>query len=88
MRKTIAGIIATALLIAFSAPSTAESGRKKRRSYDSYSYAYPYATPRQIQNERAYQRGEYYERDSNALIPGSRAWFEQKERESGGGTWR
>jgi hypothetical protein len=40
-------------------------------------------TPPSVSYARAYQKGEYWEKDSNALIPGTRAWFEQKERESG-----
>jgi hypothetical protein len=33
---------------------------------------------RQLRNQRAYERGEYYEHDSNALPFGGRAWWEQK----------
>jgi hypothetical protein len=37
---------------------------------------YPSATPRQLHNLRAYQRGEYYEMLSDAVPFGSRVWWE------------
>jgi hypothetical protein len=85
MRTFIAGLLSAGLLVALTAPSNAETrGHKHRRHYHHYYYTYPSGiTERQLRNERAYQRGDYWEHDSNALIPGSRAWFEQKERESG-----
>jgi hypothetical protein len=36
-----------------------------------------------LRNARAYDRGEYFEQDSNAHPVGSRGWWELKERESG-----
>jgi len=44
---------------------------------------YPSATQRQLRNARAYDRGAYFEQDSNAHPVGSRGWWELKERESG-----
>ena len=68
---------------------TADAGskRKMQRAYDGYSQRYPSATPRQLHNLRAYERGEYYETLSDALPVGSRAWFEQKEREGNRFPW-
>jgi hypothetical protein len=83
MRTAIVSIVAVSLAIAFADAATAVSRAADRHPRDALEYRYPYATPRQLQNERAYQRGEYWEHDSNALIPGTRAWFDQKERESG-----
>ena len=84
MRAILVGTLAASVLLAFAGAGSAEPNvRKHRRDYDDLVRQYPYATQRQLNNERAYRRGEYYERDSNALIPGTQAWFEQKERESG-----
>ena len=83
MRTVIASIVAASLAIAFVDAATAGSRAAHQQQRDDLEYRYPYATPRQLQNERAYQRGEYWEHDSNALLFGSRAWWEQKERERG-----
>ena len=84
MNTALAGAVSAALLLAFTTMASAEPARyRPRHHYDNdLAYRYPYATQRQLHNERAYQKGEYWEKDSNALIPGTRAWFEQKERES------
>ena len=81
MRTVIVSIVAASLAFAFADAATAGWRATHRPQQDDLEYRYPYATPRQLQNERAYQRGEYWEHDSNALIPGTRAWWEQKERE-------
>jgi hypothetical protein len=83
MRTIIASIMSASLLMVFADTATSGSRAKHRQQPDVLEHKYPYATPRQLNNERAYQRGEYWEHDSNALIPGTRAWFEQKEREGG-----
>jgi hypothetical protein len=83
MRALIACLMSAALVVSFIGTAGAASKRKKHRHYDSYSQQYPSATPRQLHNLRAYERGEYYETLSDALPVGSRAWFEQKEREGG-----
>jgi hypothetical protein len=81
MRTIVVSIVAASLAIAFADAATAGSRATHRHQPDDLEYRYPYATPRQLHNERAYQRGEYWEHDSNALLFGSRAWWEQKERE-------
>jgi hypothetical protein len=60
--------------------------------YRAYGYAYsPYYSSnaelkaRKARNEWAYNHGQYWEHDSNALRVGSRAWIEQKDREGGFG---
>jgi hypothetical protein len=84
MRTIVTGVVTVGLLVGLVDIAAAESRAKRRyQERDDLEYRYPNATPRQLQNERAYQRGEYWEKDSNALIPGTRAWFEQKEREGG-----
>lgn len=85
MKTILAGFVALAgLFVVFADPSDA-ANKKRYRSADSYSERYPYATPRQRQNARAYERGgEYYEQDSNAHPVGSRSWWELKEREGWG----
>jgi hypothetical protein len=81
MKIILSTVIAASLLL--SLPGTADAGskRKPQRAYDSYTQRFPSATPRQLRNLRAYERGEYYETLSEALPVGSRPWFEQKERE-------
>ena len=77
MRTIIAGLLSAGLLAA--APCTASAD--PARHSDSYSRMYPSATPRQLQNLRAYERGEYYEQLSDAVPFGSRVWWELKGRE-------
>ena len=84
MRTIVATILSASLLVPFGDAATARSLARHPHQRDALEYKFPYATPRQLRNERAYRRGEYWEHDSDALIPGTRAWFEQKEREGGG----
>lgn len=86
MRIIGLGLLSAALVGAFAVTDNLEaaSPQKQRRQYDSYAQMYPGATPRQLRNARAYDRGEYFEYDSNAHPVGSRGWWELKERESGG----
>lgn len=86
MRAAICALVSAGLVASFAATSDAASSRDKRRT--TYSRAYAPSTgaitrEQRQRNLRAYERGEYYERDSNALPVGSKAWFEQKEREDG-----
>ena len=89
MRTVIASLLSAAVLVAFAGAdvASAASKRKKGRSgCDSYCQRFPNATPRQLKNARAYDRGgEYFEQDPNAHPVGSRGWWYLKERESGGG---
>jgi hypothetical protein len=63
--------------------SDARSYKKPPRQSHPYAKTYPFATQRQLSNARAYDRGDYFEQDSNAHPVGSRGWWELKERESG-----
>jgi hypothetical protein len=83
MRRTIACLLSALLVASFSGAADAKS-KKQNREYDSYAAKYPSATPRQLRNARAYDRGEYYEMDSNAHPVGSRSWWELKQREGNG----
>ena len=87
MKTVIASLVSVAVLISIPAPADAASKRKKNRNHDHYSQSYPSATPRQLHNLRAYERGEYYEQLSDALPVGSKAWFEQREREGNRFPW-
>jgi hypothetical protein len=57
--------------------------RSRSAMTDGYARKYPSATQRQVRNVRAYDRGDYFEQDSNAHPVGGRGWWELKERESG-----
>jgi hypothetical protein len=72
MRTIIAGLIAAGLVVA--APFGASAGY--RRHFDEYAERYPSATPYQLKNLRAHERGEYYEQLLDAVPFGSRAWWE------------
>ena len=82
MRTIITSIISVGLVVVFADTTTAGTHSRQRGQRDALEYKYPYATRRQLHNERAYERGEYWEHDSSALIPFTRAWLEQKLRES------
>jgi hypothetical protein len=84
MRGMIAGLLSALLVVTVTGTAGAKSSKKERQAYDSYTAKYPGATPRQLRNARAYDRGEYYEMDSNAHPVGSRSWWELKEREGNG----
>ena len=83
MRRTICLLLSVGLLTASVGTGEAANGRAKQPRPNTYYYSAPSttATERQLRNQRAYERGEYYEHDSNALPFGSRAWWEQKQRE-------
>jgi hypothetical protein len=82
VRAILCGLLSGGLIIALADTSDAAKGRGKSRRPSGYYYNSPTtASERQLRNQRAYERGEYYEHDSNALPFGSRAWWEQKMRE-------
>ena len=83
MSSIVCGLLSIGPVIALTGASDAASKREKRRRSVGYYYSSPSdLTERQLRNQRAYERGEYYEHDANALPFGSRAWWEQKQRES------
>ena len=85
MRTIISGVLAVGLVVVATGPSDAAS-KKRYYYYDSYSQKYPYATPRQVRNARAYDHaGQYFEADSNAFPVGSRGWWEMKRLEGSSG---
>jgi len=63
MRTILASILSASLAVAFADTATAASHARHRHHRDDLANKYPYATPRQLRNERAYQRGEYWEHD-------------------------
>jgi hypothetical protein len=54
-----AGALAAAIVLAMQAPADAGSRHQKHRHTQKYAAQYPNATPRQLHNLRAYERGEY-----------------------------
>jgi hypothetical protein len=84
MRTIITAVLAVGFAVLATGPSDAAS-KKRYYYYDGYSQKYPYATPRQARNARAYDHaGQYYEADSNAFPVGSRGWWEMKRLEDSG----
>jgi hypothetical protein len=87
MKKIVASALAVGLAVGFAGTADAASKKKQSRSQDWYAQQYPSATPRQLKNARAFDKGgEYYEQDSTAHPVGSRGWWFLKERERGGGS--
>jgi hypothetical protein len=86
MRFLIASILSAAVVAAFAGTAdAARKGKKYHSQCDGYCQRYPSATPRQLKNARAFDRGgEYWEQDSSAHPVGSRSWWYLKERE---GRW-
>ena len=84
MKTIVAGVLSATLVLAIAGAATAGEKRNKNcQHYDSYAQRYPSATPRQLQNLRAYERGEYYETLFGCPAGRQSPWFEQKEREGG-----
>jgi hypothetical protein len=88
MRVLIASLLSPAVVVAFTA--TADAGRSSKQyrgsQCDAYCQRYPTATPRQLKNARAFDRGgEYWEQDPNTHPVGSRSWWYLKERPTGRG---
>lgn len=82
MRTLIAGLVSAGLLVAFTGASYAQSRHVQHRQPGSYYNSPSVITDAQRwQNERAYERGDYYEHDSNDFPVGSKGWFDQKDSE-------
>lgn len=73
MRQLSAGALAVLILMGASAGASAQPYGPG---------AYPDTTPRQYRNQRGYDTGGYYERDSKAVPFGTRAWWELKTKEA------
>lgn len=86
--KTVAMILMAAAVVALAGSDIANAASKSRKGVrycDIYCQRYPSATPRQLQNARAYDRGgEYYEQDPNAHPVGSPGWWYLKQKEGRG----
>lgn len=82
MKVIAAAVVAGGLTLVFAGSGSPAEARS--------SYSRKYAPPSTItqeqrrRNAESYERGGYYEHDSNALPWGSNAWREQKRREIGG----
>ena len=83
MRTIIAGLVSAGLLVAFAGTGYAQSRHVQHRQPGHASSPNVITNAQRWQNERAYERGGYYEHDSNDFPVGSPGWFEQKDREGG-----
>lgn len=81
MRTLIAGLVSAGLLVAFAGTSFAQSRHVQHRQPAYAGSPHAITDAQRWQNERAYERGHYYEHDSNAFPVGSKGWFDQKESE-------
>ena len=70
MRAIFCGLLSIGLVIAFTNASDAANKREKSRRSPGYYYSSPSdLTERQLRNQRAYERGEYYETRTRTLYP-------------------
>jgi hypothetical protein len=83
MRTIIAGLVSAGLLVAFAGTGYAQSRHVQHRQPGYAGAPNAISNAQRWQNERAYERGDYYEHDSNDFPVGSRGWYEQKDREGG-----
>jgi hypothetical protein len=82
--KTITMMLALGVAIPVMGTDASAAPKRKYTSCDSYCQRFPDATPRQLKNARAFNRGgEYYESDSRAHPLGSRSWWYVRELEGG-----
>jgi hypothetical protein len=72
MKTFIAGLLSAGLLVATSCAASAGHVHHS----DNYAETYPSATPRQLHNLRAYERGDYYEQLPEAVPFGSQVWWQ------------
>ena len=64
LKATFTGLLSAGLLVVLVSTSNADNNRNQHRRHYGYYYSIPStATGRQLRNERAYERGEYYEHD-------------------------
>ena len=64
MQAIFTGILSAGLLVVLVPTGNADNNRNQHRRHYGYYYSTPSTTTeRQLRNERAYERGEYYEHD-------------------------
>lgn len=86
MRTAIVVMVLTALWAGIPAQSYgAEKREQTSQREQELRRKYPSATPRQIRNALAFERGAYYEELASEHPVGSRSWWILRERELGGG---
>jgi len=89
MTKALAIVLALSVSVPVMGAGALSAAPDRRDKFcDSYCKRFPSASPRQLKNARAYDNGNYYERDSNAHPVGSRSWWYLKEQEGGRGGFR
>jgi len=83
MRTLVAGLVSVGLLAVLATPSEAYS--KKRKRHHAYGYNSPSAIAERQRHARTFDETQYYERELNKIPMGTRAWWDQLNRERGGG---
>jgi hypothetical protein len=85
--KIVAVMVALGVAIpVIGAGEASATPQRKYSSCDSYCQRFPEASPRQLKNARAFDRGgEYYESGSNNHPVGSRSWWYLRDLEQGRG---
>ena len=64
MKAIFTGLLSAGLLVVLVSAGNADNNRNQHRRHYGYYYGTPSTTTeRQLRNERAYERGEYYEHD-------------------------
>lgn len=85
MRMLVAGLVSAGLLAALASPSLAAGTKRHRQVYKDNS---PSAIAERQRHARTFDESEYYEHNLNKIPLGTRAWWDQYDRERGGGSRR
>jgi hypothetical protein len=82
MRGIVGGVLSVALVVAFAGSSAARDHRPKYLGYRDNS---PVAVALRQRHAHTFDETKYYEHDRTKIPLGTRAWWDQYDRERGGG---
>jgi hypothetical protein len=83
MRTAVTGLVSAGLLVALAGSSVAADGYKRHR-HKAYNYNSPSAVAERQRHARTFDETKYYEHDLSKIPLGTRAWWDQFDRERGG----
>ncbi|HZT48266.1 MAG TPA: hypothetical protein VFA64_09855 [Hyphomicrobiaceae bacterium] len=79
-RTVLTGLVSVGLVVALAASAAAHTKRYKKKAY----YNSPSAIAERQRNARTFDETQYYEHNLAKIPLGTRAWWDQWERERGG----
>ena len=80
MRNILAGLLTVTLALGIA--GTAHAKKTKKRPHATYQDNSPSAIAERQRHARTFDETQYFERDSNKIPFGTRAWWDQKTRET------